>query len=148
MMNESTFVGRTTKDVVLQESNGQKFAKITIAIDNGKDNNRQDRPATFVNLTAFNKDAEKFAAHVPKGSLVLVKAIYENGSYQKDGQTKYYHDFKITYSRILVSNKNSSNGSNQQAQQEGGGYPEQTYGGNSSYGGYNPQPEQKDPFDY
>lgn len=143
MINKCTFIGRTTKAIELKESKGQKYAKVSIACDNGKDNSGNDRPATFVNLTAFNKEAEKFANHVPKGSLIYVETVYENGSYTKDGVKNFYHDFKIMFSRILSSNKNSGG----QQQEHNNSYQNEQFGAQQDH--YEPpQNYGNNPFDY
>lgn len=143
MINKCTFIGRTTKDIELKEGNGCKYAKFTIACDNGKDNNGKEQPATFVNLTAFNKDAEKFMKHVPKGSLVYVETVYKTGSHNKGDVKTYYHDFIITFSRILSSNKNSSG----KQQDNNGGYPNEQFGAQQNH--YEPpQNYDNNPFDY
>lgn len=65
-MNKVELIGRTTKDVNVETKNGIKYAKLTVAVDEGKDR------TTFVPVSAFGRVAEGLESYVGKGSLIAV----------------------------------------------------------------------------
>lgn len=82
-MNKVQLVGRTTRNIGVVSVNGNVYAKFTVAINEGKDKDGNER-ATFVPVTAWGKVAEGLAKYVGKGSLVGVEGrIYVNYSEEK-----------------------------------------------------------------
>lgn len=71
-MNRVQLVGRTTKNISIEKTNDSVYAKFTLAINEGKDRNGNER-ATFVPVTAWGKVAEGLVKYVGKGSLVAVE---------------------------------------------------------------------------
>lgn len=108
-MNRATLIGRITKDIELRyTSNNTAFSSISIAINNGKDKNGNDRPADFVNVQVWDKQAETLAKYQSKGSKILVEGPIKTDSYiGNDGKTKYSTYVRAT--RIIFLEKVNQN---------------------------------------
>lgn len=129
--NNCTFIGRITKDVEVVPNTNTPVCKFKIAIDNG-----QDKPATFIRVTAFSKAAESLAKHGKKGVLLGVETRYEESTYKKDGQTVYTHDFIVSEYKYLAfpNNANANNGQQQQPNGQNNYYSQQQ--SEQNFGGY------------
>lgn len=68
-MLETTGIGNLTKDPVMGKSGDIQYCNFTIAI-----NNRSNEPS-YVNVVAFNKQAQACGDYLQKGSQVMVKGI-------------------------------------------------------------------------
>lgn len=81
--NNCTFMGRFTANPELRTTqNGKKFCSFTLAVDG---RSREDA-ATFVNFTAWEKQAEFIAQYFTKGKRILVNGELRNNNYtDKDG---------------------------------------------------------------
>ena len=108
-MNRATIIGRITKDIELRyTSNGVAFTSIQVAINNGKDKEGNDRPADFVNVQVWDKQAETLAKYQSKGSKILVEGPIKTDSYtSNDGITKYITYVRAT--RIIFLEKINQN---------------------------------------
>jgi len=85
-MNQVAIIGRLAKDVELR--NG--VAKMTVAVDRGKDRDGNDRGADFIPVTVFGKQAENCAKYLAKGSQVGIQGRIQTGSYEKEDGTRVY----------------------------------------------------------
>ena len=64
-----TIAGNVGKDAELRTTgNGDKVLGFSIAVNNGKDKNGTERPATWYDCTIWGKRAEALAGHITKGS--------------------------------------------------------------------------------
>lgn len=108
-MNRATLIGRITKDIELRyTTNNTAFTSISIAINNGKDKNGNERPADFVNVQVWDKQAETLAKYQSKGSKILVEGPIKTDSYtSNDGTTKYTTYVRAT--RIIFLEKANQN---------------------------------------
>lgn len=90
-MNKVFLIGRVTKDVELMStSNGSQYAKFDVAIDNGKDDNGERRPAEFVTVAAWQKKAETLSVFVKKGHRIAVEGKIKTDKYQNEkGENRY-----------------------------------------------------------
>lgn len=60
--------GRLTKDPeVKQSQNGKNYALISVAVNGGKNQDRTDKAATFINIKAFGKQGEIISQSFKKG---------------------------------------------------------------------------------
>ncbi len=113
-MNKVILVGRLTRDPEIRYSAGEgsmPIARYSLAVDRRgrRDNSGSDQPtADFINITAFNRDAEFAEKYLHKGMRILVEGHIQTGSYtNKDGQKVYTTDV-IVERHEFVDSKNSS----------------------------------------
>lgn len=90
-MNKVILIGRVTKDIELQSTtSGTNYVQFDVAIDNGKDENGESRPAEFVNCTAWEKRAETLSVYVKKGHKVAIEGSVKTDKYQNaEGENRY-----------------------------------------------------------
>ena len=90
-MNKVILIGRVTKDIELQSTtSGTNYVQFDLAIDNGKDENGESRPAEFVNCTAWEKRAETLSVYVKKGHKVAIEGSIKTDKYQNaEGENRY-----------------------------------------------------------
>lgn len=95
-LNKSFFIGRIGKTPEVRYlDNGQAVCKFSIAVDDGyynKETNAWVDRTVWTDIVAWAKLAEKMAKF-DKGLLVLVECKYTNRKVEKNGETKYYHEF-------------------------------------------------------
>lgn len=95
-MNKVFLGGRLVKDPVIKYGQGKEgqitIASFTLAIGNGK-----DKPANYINCTAFGKIAEIAEKWLKKGMLIFTEGSWVTGSYKdKEGKTVYNNTCSIT----------------------------------------------------
>ena len=118
-MNVCTFTGSLGRDWEIRYSHdGKAIAKTSMAVKNRKD-------TTWINLTAFGKAAETMAQYTAKGSQLSVSTRFDEGKYEKDGQTKYFPQFIVDQFTFCGAKPESQPS-------------QQNYGGNT--GGYSAPP--------
>ena len=90
-MNKVILIGRVTKDIELQSTtSGSQYVQFDVAIDNGKDEEGNPRPAEFVNCTAWKKSAETLSVYVKKGHKVAIEGSIKTDKYQNaEGENRY-----------------------------------------------------------
>jgi single-strand DNA-binding protein len=98
--NQCIFVGNAGKDPEAQYlPNGTMKASFSIAVSNDYFDNKKGEwtkpDPTWVNLTAFDKVAQKVMANVAKGKPIIVYARYST-SRDKQDEKKVYHNFTVT----------------------------------------------------
>lgn len=132
-MNNVSVIGRLTADIELRATaSGMPAVSMFIAINNGKDQDGNDRPADFPKVYIYDKQAENVSKYCHKGSLVGITGRIKTRTWDKDDGTKGYETY-ILASRVQFLDSKSS---------EGAGIPEPDY---------NPAPEEtkqeeNDPF--
>ena len=80
-MNKCYFTGRTTKDVEVRYTAGEKqtaVGKFSLAVDTGYGDNKK---ANFFNMTAWGKTAEAMEKNVRKGMKIVVECEANQNSY-------------------------------------------------------------------
>lgn len=102
-MNKVLMMGRLTKDVVCSvATNGTKYARFSIAIDRGKDQNGNSRGADYPSIIAFGNNASNLALHTRKGCRVMVEGRFQTGSYKnQQGTTVYYSEVAAERVRFI-----------------------------------------------
>lgn len=90
-MNKAFLIGRLTRDPELRySSSNAAIVNFSIAIDRQYTNNQGQRDTDFINIVAFQKQAENIKKYVTKGSLVAVDGRIQTRSYDdKDGKKVY-----------------------------------------------------------
>lgn len=105
-MNKVILTGRTTKDIDLRYSTGQKqtaIARFTLAVNRY----RKDDGADFISCVAFGKTAENMDRYVHNGDKVGIIGHIQTGSYEKDGRKIYTTDVIVEETEFLSSQRKS-----------------------------------------
>lgn len=113
MINQTTLVGRLTKDPELKYSQqGTAICNFTVAVNRGfKSQDGQD--ADFINCVVFKAGAESLANYQKKGNLVGVVGRIQTRSFDgKDGNRVFMTEVVANNVQFL-----ESKGSNQQQSQ-------------------------------
>lgn len=95
-MNKVFLGGRLVRDPEIRYGNGKEgkitIASFTLAIGNGK-----DKPANYINCSAFGKTAEITEKWLKKGMLIFTEGSWVSGSYKDtEGKTVYTNTCSIT----------------------------------------------------
>lgn len=103
-MNRVTLIGRTTKEIELQEYGKGKdkgvYAKVCIAVRASKDN------TDFIYCTLWGKTAEIAAEYVRKGDLVALAGRVGSSSYDdEDGERHFRTDISINEIELVTSRR-------------------------------------------
>ena len=101
-MNTVNLAGNLARDhKITNLDNGKKVLRNAVAINNGN-----DKDATFINFTAWNKTADIIEKFTSKGEPIVIEAFLRNNNYtNKDGQKVY--DLEVVANRVtLVGGKN------------------------------------------
>ena len=103
-MNKAFLIGRLTRDPELRySSSNAAIANFSIAIDRQYTNGQGQRETDFINIVAFQKQAEN------KGSLVAVDGRIQTRNYEdKDGKRVYVTEVVADRVQFLDS-RNSGN---------------------------------------
>jgi single-strand DNA-binding protein len=88
MINRVVLVGRLTRDPDIRKTqSGMTVASFTVAVDNPRAQNAQEKTASFIPCTAWNKQAEFMDSFTRKGHLVGIEGRLNQRSYDsKDGK--------------------------------------------------------------
>jgi single-strand DNA-binding protein len=107
-MNKVFIIGRLTKDPEIRTtSTSKKVANFSIAVNEGKDANGQDKVQYF-NLSAWDRLAEILESYVKKGTRVACIGSLQNRSWDKpDGTKGYATDISVREIEILSSRTES-----------------------------------------
>lgn len=93
-MNLCTFIGRTTKDIEVKETqSGKTFAKFTLAVDSSYG---ESRKSNFFNMTVWNRSAVAMQEYVKKGTKIAVTCEANQNTYtDKNGNKVSTVDFTV-----------------------------------------------------
>lgn len=96
-MNNVFLIGRLTKDVELRYTQTNiACANIDLAINNGKDKDGNDRPADFIRVVIWEKQAENLAKYCKKGSQVAVSGSIKEESWEDEQGNKKYKTYVLS----------------------------------------------------
>lgn len=114
-MNKAFLIGRLTRDPELRySSSNAAIVNFSIAIDRQYTNNQGQRETDFINVVAFQKQAENIKKYLSKGSLVAVDGRIQTRNYEdKDGKRVYVTEVVADRVQFLES-KGSSNANTSQ----------------------------------
>lgn len=82
---------------------GTTRCSFTLAINNGKDANGNDRPADYIRIVAWGKLGEIAADNLEKGQRCYIQGRIKTGSFTVDGERKYYT--QVTASQVIPLDK-------------------------------------------
>ena len=109
-MNKVILIGNLVQDIELRTTEkGTAVVRNKVAINNGKDENGNERPTDFLLFYAFNKVAENMAKYCEKGSKVAIEGRLKNRSWDKQDGTKGY-ETAVYASNITFLNARKSEG--------------------------------------
>lgn len=116
-MNHVSLIGRLTRDPELRKLGDSERAvcELRIAVDNGRSRAGEDRDATFIDVSTFDRQAEACAEHLSKGRQVAVDGRLVYREWQaEDGSKRSKHQ---VIGRVeFLGSRPSSNGEGQQPQ--------------------------------
>ncbi len=115
-MNKAFLIGRLTRDPELRySSSNAAIVNFTVAIDRQYTNAQGQRDTDFINIVAFQKQAENIKKYVFKGSLVAVDGRIQTRNYEdKDGKRVYVTEVVADRVQFLDSKGSTSNADNTQ----------------------------------
>ena len=95
-MNKFIGIGRNTKDGELRSTeSGISVYRNTIAITNNYKNKDGNYDSEFINYVAYKNTAEYLNKYSGKGALIEIEGRLHNGSYEKDGEKKYFTEIVV-----------------------------------------------------
>ena len=101
MLNQIVLVGRLTRDIVVNKSEGgTKVATISLAIPRSFKNSEGTYDTDFIDCTAFDLVAENTAEYCSKGDIVGVKGRVQSRVIENDDKKEYLMDIiaeKVTF---------------------------------------------------
>ena len=109
-MNKAFLIGRLTRDPELRySSSNAAIVNFSIAIDRQYTNNQGQRETDFINIVAFQKQAENIKKYLTKGSLVAVDGRIQTRNYEdKDGKKVYVTEVVADRVQFLNSKSDSA----------------------------------------
>lgn len=115
-MNCVNLIGRLVRDPITRyTTSGMAVCKFTVAIDRKKRN--EDKITDYINVTAFDKQAENCERFIGKGSSVGVQGYLASGSYEnKHGETIYTLD--VNANRVEFLDKKKEQKTEEQHEEE------------------------------
>ena len=100
-MNQCVIIGNLVNDPELRQTqSGKSVVKFTVAVNNGKDADGNDRPADFITCQAWEKRADFVAKWWKKGKPIALTGAFKTDKYQD----KNHDDVTHYNSYILVNN--------------------------------------------
>ena len=110
-MNKAFLIGRLTRDPELRySSSNAAIVNFSIAIDRQYTNTQGQRETDFINIVAFQKQAENIKKYVFKGSLVAVDGRIQTRNYEdKDGKRVYVTEVVADRVQFLDTKSSSNN---------------------------------------
>lgn len=115
-MNKCVFIGRISSDIELRTTqSGIAVCSFSIAINNGKDKDGNERPADFINCRAWRETANFISKWFQKGKMIAIEGKFKTDKYQH----KSHSDVTMHSSYILIENVEfcGDKGNNQPAPQ-------------------------------
>lgn len=89
-MNKFIGKGGLIKDIELQTTtNGNQFARFTLAIRRKIANANGERESDFISCLVWNKQAEFLSKYTQKGSQIAIVGRIETRTYEANNQKKY-----------------------------------------------------------
>lgn len=110
-MNKVILLGRlTAKPELRYTPSNAAYTRFTIAVNRRFTNQDGTREADFINVVAWNKNAETICKYFDKGRQICIEGNIRTGSYtDKDGNKRYTTDVAIDSFEFVESKKDQSN---------------------------------------
>jgi single-strand DNA-binding protein len=111
--NSVTIVGRLAKAPALKGDDDNPRVHFTVAVDNGKDRNGNDRDPDWIPVVVFGNYAQAIAQHLAKGHLVGVTGAVKSRKIldETTGENRSYLNIVADNVEFLARPRNA--GSNQ-----------------------------------
>lgn len=107
-MNKAIILGNLTREVDVRYTQSNKaVGQFTVAVNNGKDQDGNKRPAEFINCVVWENQAENMKKYTHKGSKVIVEGSIKNDNYEDEQGNKKYRTYVLA-SRVLFLDTKSS----------------------------------------
>ena len=109
-MNIVCIIGRITKDIELRTTeSGKSCVRMSVAINNGKDEEGNERQADFPTIYVYEKQAENLSKYCKKGSQIAITGKIKTRSWDKEDGTKGYETY-VLGSRVQFLDSKQSEG--------------------------------------
>lgn len=108
-MNKVILIGNLTRDIELRYTQSNvPVGQFTVAINNGKDEQGNSRPADFINCVIWEKQAENMKKYTQKGSMVAVEGRIKNDNYEDEQGNKKYRTYVLVSRVIFLKEPNKA----------------------------------------
>lgn len=98
-MNKCVLIGRISTEIELRTTqSGVAMCSFSVAINNGKDKDGNERPADFINCRAWRETANFIAKWFQKGKMIAIEGKFKTDKYQH----KSHSDVTMYSSYILI----------------------------------------------
>lgn len=85
-MNKVQLIGRITREVEVKKTQSNlSVCNFTIAINNGKDEQGNERKADFIPCQAWRNSADLLGRYVKKGDKIAIEGKITTDNWEKDG---------------------------------------------------------------
>ena len=106
MLNRAILIGRLTKPVELRYTQTNiPCATFDLAINNGKNENGEDRKADFIRCVVWEKQAENMAKYTQKGSQIAIEGSIKTDSYEDEQGNKKYRTYVLAKRVMFLDSK-------------------------------------------
>ena len=94
MINNITLMGRLTADPELKTTTtGRSVTSFSIAVDRGYARNGEERQTDFINIVAWQQQAEFVCRYFKKGSMIALTGSLQSRSYEdKNGNRRTVYE--------------------------------------------------------
>lgn len=100
-MNKCILIGRVCSDIELRKTQtGLDTCVFSVAINNGKDKQGNERPADFIICRAWRETASFISKWFQKGKMIAIEGKFKTDKYQH----KQHSDVTMYSSYVLVDN--------------------------------------------
>lgn len=100
-MNKCIIIGRIATEIELRTTqSGVATCSFSVAINNGKDKDGNERPADFINCRAWRETANFISKWFQKGKMIAIEGKFKTDKYQH----KSHSDVTMYSSYILIDN--------------------------------------------
>lgn len=108
-MNKVILIGNLTRDIeVRYTQSNTPVGQFTVAINNGKDEQGNSRPADFINCVIWEKQAENMKKYTQKGSMISVEGRIKNDNYEDEQGNKKYRTYVLVSRVIFLKEPNKA----------------------------------------
>ncbi|XBG80963.1 single-stranded DNA-binding protein [Enterococcus cecorum] len=115
MLNNTTLVGRLTKDPDLKYTqSGKAVAQFTLAVTRDFKNADGEYDADFINCVMWGKSAETLADRVKKGERISLVGRIQTRNYENNDGQRVYVTEVVANTFHFLETKGGNGGNNQQ----------------------------------
>ena len=110
-MNRITLIGRLSNDPeIRQTQSGLSVCSFTVAVNNGKDKDGNEREADFINCKAWRQTAEFISRYFAKGKMIAIEGKFKTDKYkhQKHDDITVYNSYVLVDSVEFCGDKSTS----------------------------------------